>query len=1299
MLNWLFLEMTVGANMLQIRFFTLRHAVAVMMFILLVAVTAPSMNEAKAADVGNKQNALVVHSYHLGFPWTDRIMAGMRDVFQTEVPGLDLSVEYLDAKRTSPENISSNFSTLIPAKYNKRRPDVIVVSDDAAFDMMLDIRDNYFPGVPLIFCGVNDFTDNRIAGRKAVTGVVEDFDLAATIDVGLKLHPQTKHIAVISDDTETGKINLKRFHEIKQQFEAFVEFIELSNLPGEELRTRLQQLPKDSFVLHLSYYRDRSGKTYTVPEMIEMAAEASGCPVYVAWDYVIGHRALGGYVVSGREQGVSAAQMAAKFLKGTKIDEIPILRHSPNVYMFDHLELVHFGIKESALPEGSVILNKPDSLYEKYKTWILTLGLTSLFMAILIAFLLVNISIRRRVIRELGASEERYRRVVDTANEGIWSMDAEHRTTYVNSAMASMLGNSPEEMIGSKVEDYFFSEDIELHKQRMAQRHAGKDEVYERRFRRKDGTELWTMVSAKALTGDEGTFQGSFAMFTDITIRKYTEVALSKSEMLLKTIKNSIPDLVWLKDTNGVYLNCNNSFERFFGAKESEIIGKDDFAFLEPGLAEFFRENDNKAVEAGGPRINEEWLTFATDGYHGLFETVKTPMYDDTGNLIGVLGVARDITERKKTEEALKNREQQLASAMKIAKLGHWELSIENSQFTFSDGFYDIFRTSVEELGGYTMSIEEYAKRFVHPDDRSMVAEETAKAIATNDPEYNRYLEHRFVASDGKIGYLAVYFRIVKDSSGRTVKTYGVNQDISDRVRSEEALRESEIRFKALHNASFGGIAIHDKGIILENNLGLKEMFGYSQEELSGMNGLLLIAEKSRDYVMSKILSGYEQPYEAHGVRKNGDEFPMRLEARNIPYKGKMVRAVEFRDTTEAQNAANALLAAKEAAEAATQAKSEFLANMSHEVRTPLNGVLGMLQLLQTTDQSDEQKEYILGAIRSTNRLTRLLADILDISRIEAGKLQIIEAEFSTTCLQESILEIFSPTAREKCIDFKFTLDPQMPPKLIGDETRVRQILFNLAGNAIKFTEQGTVQVHASLLSPNKSEHARVLFTVSDTGIGIADEQISNIFEPFAQAEGSYTRRYQGAGLGLSIVRKLVKMLDGEIAIDNAEGNGTTIYVSLPFKLPISYQEQGVALPTKFLCSVEKPLRILFAEDDETSLMSGMKMLERLGYFVATAKDGQESLHLLAEQDFDLILMDIQMPVMDGVEAAKAIRGSKSLGLKSQIPIIAMTAYAMTGDKEKFLAAGMNDYISKPVDMAALREVIERITSITSSTN
>jgi len=375
----------------------------------------------------------------------------------------------------------------------------------------------------------------------------------------------------------------------------------------------------------------------------------------------------------------------------------------------------------------------------------------------------------------------------------------------------------------------------------------------------------------------------------------------------------------------------------------------------------------------------------------------------------------------------------------------------------------------------------------------------------------------------------------------------------------------------------------------------------------------------------------------------------------------------------------------------ANRAKSEFLANMSHEIRTPLNGVLGMLQLLETSDTNEEQKEYIFGAIQSTKRLTRLLSDILDISRVESGKMQIVESEFNIKKTRDSIKELFSPEARGKGISLKFGRDEDLPLVLIGDEARLRQILFNLVGNAIKFTDKGEVRIDASLLPSSSDSSVRVLITVRDTGIGIHEEHLKDVFDPFVQAEASYTRRFQGAGLGLSIVRRLVKLLGGEIAIDSTPDEGTTVYLSLPLKLPASGRKAVEIGVNEATSPARMPLNVLIAEDDSVSLITAKRMLEKSGFTVTTAKDGQEVLQLLEKHEFDLILMDVQMPVMDGVEATKAIRRATTLGAKSSIPIIAMTSYAMAGDKEKFLDAGMSDYISKPVEIAALKEIIARV--------
>jgi PAS domain S-box-containing protein len=513
--------------------------------------------------------------------------------------------------------------------------------------------------------------------------------------------------------------------------------------------------------------------------------------------------------------------------------------------------------------------------------------------------------------------------------------------------------------------------------------------------------------------------------------------------------------------------------------------------------------------------------------------------------------------------------------------------------------------------------------------------------------------------------------------------------NITERMLAEEALRESENRFRQL-NESLPLLIWSCRADGTCDFFGRQwvEYTGIPEAEQLGYGWLQQLHPDDRKRVADEWAKAVEKGafFDIEFRIRRWDRVYHWFKTRAIPIRndhGNLLRWYGVNLDIED------IKLARDQAEAANRSKSEFLANMSHEIRTPLNGVMGMLQLLESACPGEQQQEFILAAAKSSRRLARLLSDILDLSRIEAGKLNIHESQFSLNGVKDSLEELFALAAKENNIGLDFFIDQRMPPILIGDENRLLQILFNLIGNAIKFTEKGGVRVEVAPLSHADNAHARVLFTVSDTGVGISDELLKDVFEPFVQAEGSYTRRFQGAGLGLPIVRKLVLLMGGELAIDSTAGEGTTIYLSLPFKLPDERQGQVASLAPAVRPTAETPRRVLFAEDEEVNLMAGERMLSKCGYSVTTAKDGKEALQILSEHDFDLILMDIQMPVLDGVEATKRIRTSGES--YADIPIIAMTAYAMAGDREKFLAAGMDDYIAKPVDMETLKKVIERV--------
>jgi len=527
---------------------------------------------------------------------------------------------------------------------------------------------------------------------------------------------------------------------------------------------------------------------------------------------------------------------------------------------------------------------------------------------------------------------------------------------------------------------------------------------------------------------------------------------------------------------------------------------------------------------------------------------------------------------------------------------------------------------------------------------------------------------------------------------------------IQEQERTLAALRESEKQYRLLIDNAFEGIGVAVDGRFDWINKRFAELLGHSHKELTSRPLVDFVHPFDRDLVQERHrqrLAGQNPPqiYPFRIVASNEQVRWVQISAVRIIWGNEPAVLCFFTDLTEQKQVELELEMARQRAEAANQAKSEFLANMSHEIRTPLNGIMGMLQILKDTHLEDEQEEYVDYALMSSKGLLSVINDVLDLSKIEAGKLVIDEVDFDLERLLYTVSETIRPQAEQSSTILAVDCSPEVPKQLSGDPARLRQILFNLLGNAAKFTSGGEIRLEVSalqMMTPGglarlpfrrlDGQSVSLLFTVSDNGIGIPDETMEDVFSPFNQADGSITRKHGGSGLGLTIVKRLVELMGGSAAIASQEGQGTAVYVQLPFTLSSrAGQDHRLANQPE---AGARSWKILVADDDETSLKAQELLLRKQGHEVRCARNGQEALEMLHAEDFDCVFMDIQMPEMDGVEATKCLRASQNS--IRDIPVIAMTAYAMKGDREKLLAAGMDDYIAKPVDKNDLREVLHR---------
>ena len=644
-------------------------------------------------------------------------------------------------------------------------------------------------------------------------------------------------------------------------------------------------------------------------------------------------------------------------------------------------------------------------------------------------------------------------------------------------------------------------------------------------------------------------------IFHNITDRKKAEQVLAEERTLLRTLIDNIPDRIYVKDTQGRKTISNIADWHASGGKTMEdVLGKSDFDTYSPELAAKYWADDKLVLDLGNPIINREEPGLDEKGDQVWVLTTKAPFKDASGRTLGLVGVGRDITEQKQAEAALV-REKEFLSAL------------------------------------------------------------------------NLYSPVAIVVLDGQ-----------------------------------------------------------EK--IVSCNPAFEKLFGYTSAEIIGKNlDPLINPEETLQEAAVYTQQAMVEPVHGTGRRRRKDGGFVNVEIFGVPVlvNGEKVSTLAiYHDITDLDKA-------REEAELANRAKSEFLANMSHEIRTPMNGVIGMLELALDTPLNDEQRDYLNVSLQSAEALLALLNDILDFSKIEAGKLELETIDFNLRNTVEDVAYSLAQRAQDKGLEMACLIHPDINCDLRGDPGRLRQVLVNLAGNALKFTEKGEILIRAEPVSETQTQ-VSIRFSVKDTGIGVPLERQAAIFERFTQVDGSTTRRYGGTGLGLTISKQLVEAMGGQIGLESTPGLGSTFWFVSTFEkqLPKAGSEEKSAAP--LLSSVNvRDLHILGVDDNATNRMIITKMVESFGCRIETAANGAKALEMLHTgynngDPYQVVLLDMQMPGMDGEQTARAI---KSDPLCKVVTILILTSMGQRGDVARLEALGCAGYLLKPVKQSLLREALQ----------
>lgn len=1399
------------------------------------------INQKSPYDHKNPEAVLRVLHIHSGSPNAPllRELIEGRDHGLTERFGKFEALDfYLDNTARTERIFWERFYNTLRTYVVKRHFDVVFVNDAEGLKFVETYYRNLFYNLPVVFSGINNYyiPDEQFVN---FTGLTENYGTKETVVEMMKLFPYVSEIHVVTDESGNSQAWRDSMMDqlatlapiangrIKISFNKIDRPIVLA-----DLMERIGELDSSTLVL-LGPYAQKSD--------VKNICDAAKVPVFGVFEDNNGLGQIGGYMSDFKERGNNMTVVAEKIFIGNLAPrDIAVSSDDSNKWVFNWKAMERYGVDEKLLPQSAVILEKPTSFYTEYKTFIHLFMLVFLFMVLAIILLstlyvrLININSKLHTTEELLAQEEKtkeeQRKMADYLAKSpvaYMELDLNYRVVRWNKAAEELFGYESYEMTGKNAMDYIIpdnaKDDVEEAYELILNGDKATHSMSTTNLN-KNGETIFCEWYTTPVFDDNRRIVGLAAQAIDLTIRQNLENLLEHERTLLDRILVAIPDNIYYKDASGAYIMCNPSFESFVGKAKEEIVGKTDFDLFPKEVAENFRNHDYLAINSKGLYSNEEVIVSASK-HKEIMHTSRIPLYDDTENSIGLIGISHNITNRVMIERKLKQVQKHLKKTLDTAPVAYVVsvdgIVVEANDYAKNNLHIEIGKPSLD----YYSNVDDRRRYMAMLDEKGSFTGETFLVKISENNKRHFLANGSFTVHNGKIG----------------VAWWGV--DIEDKETTNKMLRDSQKDLEKVINSLPLPMLIVgvDMRTIVYGNMAFLNKFGIKN---------LKEAQRLTLYDLSEIPDNNYESFELYASevfavgQDHGFEWKYRLddgssfEALNIAnlmmFKGHPVFSVVIRDITDEKTHLQLMQDAVDAANEANRIKSKFLANMSHEIRTPLNAIIGLSALELKKCHSEEINETYTKINMSAKILLHIIEDILDYSKLEVDKIEVVPNVFPLEDLVQNAILVTELRLENKPVEMLVDFDFNLPYFISADNLKLWQVLKNLLDNACKYTDEGYVMLRVvkddrPVASGNVGRMINIRFEIVDSGVGLSQEQVDRIFVPFEQFHTQSHASQGGSGLGMAIVHRLVEVMGGEMVISSELGKGTTISFTLPFELtedrdsiiakirqndffknknvlivesnPVSaeiidnlmratnaqtvltatsaeavkayqkantskkpfdivlldfnltdrngvetakimmnnnrnvavkphilllfdsysasaneqsYKEIGIkdviskpVIPSVFINKIDKfdgnfnnyensaaddakyyEAKVLLVEDNEINREVGLGLLETFGIQADTAEDGVKAVHAATNKLYDLILMDIRMPNMDGYEATKAIRALDAEDHRN-VTIIGLSAHTQSEDIKYGMDLGMNGYITKPVSLEDLHGVFK----------